>query len=448
MRASRAGSATRSRSAVRLVLCTATFPTGPGEAFLADELPYLADGFGRVIVVPSRLDAAAPSRPLPDGVDVDVRWAAVYGRLAPDRWRDAWAGVRTADAWADVIRRWPLTARKITLRQAMLYTRRARAFERWLHRALPAWPGTTIGYTYWLGPLTYGLARAGGRGLRFVVVSRAHGGDLFEDRYQPPYLPLRRATLRGADAVFPVSDIGRRVLLAGEPALADRITTQRLGVHDPGADARPSADGVLRIVTCAGCRPVKRLDRAVRGIADLARRPGAPAVRWDHFGDGETRAVVERLARAELPATVAWTMHGHVDAAALQRHYATSPVDVLLNTSASEGVSVALMEAQSFGIPCVATAVGGTPEIVDDGNGRLVQADATADDIATALLAFAPGSTGVAERRAASKASWRARYQAEVNYPAFIDALHAVARADGSASPVRRRPLRVGGHRG
>ncbi len=425
------------RSASRLVLFTASYPTGAGETFLADELPWLAAAFDPVVVVPSRLEATR--RAVPPGIAVDERWAAVYRRIVPERWADAAAGLRTPAWWADVVGRLPVTAHKVSLRSAMLYARRARALAAWLPAALPPAPGPTLYYSYWLGPLTYGLGRARRRLGPAAIVSRAHGGDVLEDRYRPPYLPLRAATIAAADGIFPVSDAGRAALLRRAPAAAGRIVTHRLGVPDPGLDAAPSADGGLRIVTCGGCRPVKRLDVAVAAIAALAAaEPGRP-IAWDHFGDGPTRPAVEALANASLGPNVAWTLHGHVEGAQIAAHYAARPVDVCLNTSASEGVSVALMEAQSYGVPCVATAVGGTPEIVDDGNGRLVAADASAAAIAAALAAFRPG-TPAAAARAAAKASWRARYRAEANYPAFAEALRAtldeaVARRGSPARP-------------
>lgn len=424
------------RPAARLVLFTASFPTGPGEAFLADELAYLAEAFDPVVLVPSRLEPG--SRPLPPGVAVDRRWAGVYGRLVPSRFADAAAGLRTAAWWRDVIGRLPLTAHKITLRAALLYARRARALAAWLPSALPPGPAPTLFYTYWLGPTTYGLGRARGRLGPAAVVSRAHGGDVLEARYDPPYLPLRAATLAAADGVFPVSEAGRAALVDRHPAAGDRVATHRLGVRDPGIDAAPSTDGVVRVVTCGGCRPVKRLERAVDALAALAAADPGRRIRWDHFGDGPTRPAVERRAAAAFGPNVDWTLHGHVAPETIGAHYAARPVDAVLNTSASEGVSVALMEAQSYGIPCVATAVGGTPEIVDDDNGRLVAADAGPATVAAALAACAPGAPGAAARRAASKASWRARYRAEANYPAFVAALHATLAA-AVAGDGRRR---------
>jgi glycosyltransferase involved in cell wall biosynthesis len=47
-------------------------------------------------------------------------------------------------------------------------------------------------------------------------------------------------------------------------------------------------------------------------------------------------------------------------------------MDVFVLASLMEGTSLALMEAMASGTPCVATAVGGTPEIITDGESGLL----------------------------------------------------------------------------
>ena len=46
--------------------------------------------------------------------------------------------------------------------------------------------------------------------------------------------------------------------------------------------------------------------------------------------------------------------------------------DLFVNMSLSEGIPVSIMEAISFGIPIIATNVGGNAEIVNDETGVLI----------------------------------------------------------------------------
>jgi glycosyltransferase involved in cell wall biosynthesis len=63
--------------------------------------------------------------------------------------------------------------------------------------------------------------------------------------------------------------------------------------------------------------------------------------------------------------------------------------DVFALSSRNEGLPISLLEAMAAGVPCVATSVGGVPEVIDNGNeGLLVppgDADALADALSTLL---------------------------------------------------------------
>jgi len=48
-------------------------------------------------------------------------------------------------------------------------------------------------------------------------------------------------------------------------------------------------------------------------------------------------------------------------------------VDVAVISSDSEGLPMVLLEACASGVPCIATRVGGIPEVLGDGSGILVE---------------------------------------------------------------------------
>jgi glycosyltransferase involved in cell wall biosynthesis len=61
--------------------------------------------------------------------------------------------------------------------------------------------------------------------------------------------------------------------------------------------------------------------------------------------------------------------------------------DVFVLASHCEGLGVAVMEALALGLPVVATAVGGVPEVVEHGREGLLVPPGRPDEIAAALLA-------------------------------------------------------------
>jgi glycosyltransferase involved in cell wall biosynthesis len=100
-------------------------------------------------------------------------------------------------------------------------------------------------------------------------------------------------------------------------------------------------------------------------------------------GDGPLREDLERLAQR---LSVACRVHFTGWVGDLPRFYATC--DLIALTSLNEGTPVALIEAMASGIPTVATAVGGVPDVVVDGQtGTLVKSRDPAD-FATAIDAL------------------------------------------------------------
>jgi glycosyltransferase involved in cell wall biosynthesis len=125
---------------------------------------------------------------------------------------------------------------------------------------------------------------------------------------------------------------------------------------------------------------------------------------WTHLGSGPLEASLKAQAR-ELPSHVHWRFAGQVANRAVLDFYRSQPVDLFLNVSSTEGLPVSVMEALSFGIPVAATEVGGTPELVNDDNGRLLPANITAAELAAVLTEFHTLPAG--EKQAVRDAAWQ-----------------------------------------
>ena len=151
-------------------------------------------------------------------------------------------------------------------------------------------------------------------------------------------------------------------------------------------------------------------------IIDILRHIETP-LRWVHFGDGRLMPELKTRVK-ELPDNINYELRGYVPNQGVLEFYQKNEVDLFVNVSESEGIPVSIMEAISFGIPILATDVGGVHEIVTDKTGVLVDKTFKPKAVADKLLDFVQQSRNV-EFRKGIRLFWQQNYSAEQNYTRF-----------------------------
>lgn len=137
----------------------------------------------------------------------------------------------------------------------------------------------------------------------------------------------------------------------------------------------------------------------------MTRLPGD--VNASVLGDGPLRpTLVARARSAGLTGRIRW--HGVVPRAARL----LAAFDVLVLSSRTEGTPMVLLEAMAAGVPVVATAVGGVPDVAPGGEVLLVPKP-TPEAVATGIAQCLADPDAATARAAAAKARVRAGYDLE-----------------------------------
>ena len=251
------------------------------------------------------------------------------------------------------------------------------------------------------------------------VVARAHGSDLYESVRHNCYLPLRRVLLENLTAVYPCSQNGSDYLRNKYPEFSKKITPEFLGTIDYGIPVY-NRNRVFSIVSCSTVVPLKRLDLIIGALEKIKNYN----IRWTHFGDGILMDDIKNMAK-NLPDNICVDFRGNISNGELLRNYSNEQFDLLLNVSESEGIPVSIMETMSFGIPCIATDVGGTKEIVTDKyNGILLEKNFEPEILAQWICKFIEmPSDEYMQYRNNARTSWANKYNAEKNYEMFMKKL-------------------------
>jgi len=282
---------------------------------------------------------------------------------------------------------------------------------------------STVFYTYWFDAVTMGvgLAKTEYSGIR--VISRAHRFDVYPEQHSPPVIPFRREALRLVDSVVFVSKAATDYYAEMFPEFEEKYKTSYLGVNDPGFLTRGSGPGCFNVVSCSSLVPVKRVDLLIKGLSHLGKIREDMEIEWIHLGGGPLEGQIKNLAQNYLPANIRFNFKGHLPNQEVFEFYREQPVDLLINVSSSEGLPVSIMEAQSCGIPVIATGVGGNPEIVNSENGLLLCADPTPQEISRAIESFLIDPLARQEKARISRLNWEEKFNATANHTIFARGL-------------------------
>jgi glycosyltransferase involved in cell wall biosynthesis len=223
-------------------------------------------------------------------------------------------------------------------------------------------------------------------------------GHVFQGYFSPAktrlFLWLERLTARLSNRLVTISPALRDELVSTyRIAPASKFTVVPLGLALAPFAATPRHEGAFRarfglpadapLIGIVGrLEPIKNHELFLLMAHQV--RQTVPQAHFVIIGDGERRTELEALA-ASMDLGDCVTFTGWQE----DLRPAYSDLDILVNTSHNEGTPVAIIEALAAGVPVVATAVGGVPDLLRGGDfGHLIppgDAPALAAAVAEAL---------------------------------------------------------------
>lgn len=243
--------------------------------------------------------------------------------------------------------------------------------------------------------------------------------------YKSEFNPLERfldaLARRWTDAIVANSEVVRADVAYREHVDLERIRVIRSGIESSPPMSASERDAIRAgygvgpadlVVGCvANYKPGKGLETLVRVAAALHTR--VPALRMVLIGEGRLRPVLEQMIK-DMGLEGVVRLNGREPA----RRVPFGAFDIVAHASVSEGLPIALLEAAIAGRAIVATAAGGTPEIVVAGETGLLVPVGDEDGFARELhkLAVDPAlreRLGAAARERAATAFGVDRFVAE-----------------------------------
>lgn len=404
----------------KLYLFTADFPYGTGETFLETEIIYLAKGFDEVKIISQNM-TSDQCRSIPENCSVD-RIDLIVSTFDKIK---ALLGIFNSLFWQErkIIKKVygkNITKGVVTTMLISLYrSKKVKARVLLLNKGKQP-EEKQFFYSYWCDDVALGLALAQFELDAIRTLCRIHRWDVYFEESSIGYLPFRNKITQNIGKIFSISQDGIDYAKAfWKTDLDDKFLKSRLGVINSVPPIIIDRNYLL-MVSCSTIIPVKR----VYLIAEAMKELTDTAIKWVHFGDGSERKQIETII-SNLPATIRVELMGRRDNKEIYSFYEEKRPDLFVNVSSSEGVPVSIMEAMSFGIPVIATKVGGNSEIVNNVNGFILEANLTPKKLADTIKTFVDLSVTQKElKQEASFETWKNNYNAAENFSQFVKEIH------------------------
>ena len=376
----------------RLYIIVSDYPYGNGEPFLEDELIALAKQFEKVCLIitnPIHLNDLTHKFLVPSNVELKFY---IPENNFVSRLRALWFALSEPAVKEElrIIRKnykQPISLSR--LRLLFSYVIHGLKFGNYLEKLINSdntHKASNYLYTYWCTYYTFGLGLLKNDYKNIKAFTRVHRWDLYMNVHKPPYLPFRSYIFNKLDKIFSVSEDGKKYLSDTIPGIEkSKININYLGTTINQAPTILKSKEKLFILSIAFISKVKRIDLLAEAISEI----NDFNIEWHHIGGGgaEVKAVGNYSQNLlENKKNVNYKFHGNLSKDEIYNFLNKNNVHVLINTSWSEGLPVSIMEAMSYGIPVIATNVGGSREIVIDSiNGILLSANPKKEDVAEAI---------------------------------------------------------------
>lgn len=280
-----------------------------------------------------------------------------------------------------------------------------------------------VNYAFFGNDYALLLALAKRRGYINQYVFRVHGRDVIEER-EPitQRLPFQWLKFREAKAVYGVSNMTANYLKDRYPEYKDKFKVSYLGSEDRGVASIPLGSEYT-VISIGRVRNIKRFHL----VGELAKNSMLP-IKWIHIGDLQTNDPDVELFQTistELMALdrVKVEHKGHLVHNEFLEFLKETPIDLIINTSSYEGLPVSIQEALSFGIPCMATDVGGTSDIVNATTGLLMPAFFDPKHEAERMDAFLMEKARDEDYRRQVRLFWEQHLNAKSNFEQFCNSI-------------------------
>ncbi|MBI4647464.1 MAG: glycosyltransferase [Bacteroidia bacterium] len=405
-----------------LFLLTSAYPFDKGENFIETEIPYLDKAFDKIIIIYSSKSKGPLNRYIPKNTDVlfynanlnfFLKLTSLIYAFSPLSWNEI----------RHIGNNLKLKLSPGILKILFIEIIKAKKLAAFLKYHINSFKNINkiYLYSYWNDYRACAISMIKQHNHDIKAFSRAHGWDTYFERHPYNYLPMKNYMYLNLDGIFFISENGKQYTSKIFPEYSTKYFVSRLGTRNTTPLKMILSIEKINLLSCSSIISLKKIPLIIDSLILIENI----RINWSHLGDGSERKNIEKYAIEKLTdrRNISFTFHGLIYNSEVLEYYKNNDVDLFINTSSTEGIPVSIMEAMSFGIPCIGTNVGGVSEIIEDNyNGFLLPANPSPEEVTSIILRFYYLSEQEKQQlRQNAYNTWEEKYNAEKNYTKFIE---------------------------
>lgn len=394
----------------KLYIISESYPYGNGEQFFEKEVLELSHYFNEILIFPLKIKEER--RTIPQNTKVDHSLATASRILAKKTILKNFFLLISV-----FLTEFANTNRKLfllkNLRSLINSCLQSKQLSEILEKKIST-SATNYFYSFWMndGALILSILKKQKKIPKFLF--RVNGFDLFDDRREGGYMPFRSFNYKHADHVVVLSQAGIDYLK--KKKYSEKLFLNYYGIYDEGTNQIDDYSK-FTLVSCSSVIALKRVDMIIE-VLKLIEFP----LKWIHLGDGPLMDKIKAKAK-ELPSHIQCEFKGNVTNTTILELYRNQQINLFIHLSETEGLGLAIIEAQSFGIPAVAIGVGGVVNVVNDQTGILILPHEDINYIAQKIKQFRNSPKNTDGYRVTVKENWKQHFSAAKNYKLLAEVI-------------------------
>lgn len=399
-----------------LLLFTTSFPYGSGEQFLETEIKYLNESFQNVYILPTQ------NHGLKRDINSNIKVIDEFSNLLKsNKYYKILYVLFQLEFW----RNFKLEINYIKFLFVHVYhMKKLIPFVEAYFKNNNLKFGSFCFYTYWFNEHTTAVTTLKQQHNEIYSITRAHGSDMYESVHNIKSFPFREMVLENINKIYSISIHGKKHISDKYPQVNNKVAVQKLGVENkaPFIKEQSNINNGISFFSCSSLIPLKRVHLIIEVLSKFKNLPYK--LKWVHIGDGPLLKKLEAEAKEKIiDKNIEFTFLGSIKNKEVFKIIEDNKFDFFINVSESEGIPVSIMEAQSFGIPVIATNVGGVSEIVNEKNGYLIDKDFAVEELFEIINSIKSNKEFFLQKRINSYNNWNENYNAAKNYASFISSI-------------------------